>query len=93
VPDVYTVDLARHASVEGIRGALEAQLYRPVRWTDTIRTMIERGVTTIVECGPGKVLTSLNRRIDRRPELAMLAIDDPKSLAQALQACRERTHG
>jgi [acyl-carrier-protein] S-malonyltransferase len=93
VPDVYTVDLARHASVEGIRGALEAQLYRPVRWTETIRAMLDRGITTIVECGPGKVLTSLNRRIDRRPELAMLAIDDPKSLAQALQACRERMHG
>jgi [acyl-carrier-protein] S-malonyltransferase len=78
VPDVYTVDLARHASVEGIRGALEAQLYRPVRWTETIRAMLDRGITTIVECGPGKVLTSL---------------DDPKSLAQALQACRERMHG
>ena len=51
------------------------------------------GVTTLVECGPGKVLTSLNRRIERRPELAMLAVEDPEGLAAALAACREKDHG
>ena len=92
VQAVYTLGSASHAGPDGIRQALEQQLYRPVRWADTIRTMVASGVTTFVECGPGKVLTSLNRRIERRRDLAMLALDDPSSLAAALAACRERGH-
>jgi len=57
-----------------------------------VRAMLASGVTTLVECGPGKVLTSLNRRIERRPELAMLAVEDPEGLAAALAACREKDH-
>lgn len=92
VADVYTVDVRTHASPDGIRQALKEQLFRPVRWADTVRAMLASGVTTVVECGPGKVLTSLNRRIERRPELAMLAVEDPQGLAAALSACRERQH-
>jgi len=54
--------------------------------------MLASGVTTVVECGPGKVLTALNRRIERRPDLSMLAVDDPESLAAALAVCREKNH-
>jgi len=54
--------------------------------------MLASGVTTLVECGPGKVLTSLNRRIERRPELAMLAVENPEGLAAALAVCREKDH-
>jgi len=90
VPAVYTVDVQTHASPDGIRRALTEQLYKPVRWSETVRAMLGAGVTTIVECGPGKVLTSLNKRIERRPDLAMLAVDDPASLAAALAACREK---
>jgi [acyl-carrier-protein] S-malonyltransferase len=89
VRDVYTVDVRRHASPDGIRTALKEQLYKPVRWADTVRAMIASGVTTIVECGPGKVLTSLNRRIERRPDLRMLALEDPASIEAALAACKE----
>ena len=92
VAAVYTVDVRTHASPDGIRQALEEQLFKPVRWADTVRAMLASGVTTLVECGPGKVLTSLNRRIERRPELAMLAVEDPQGLAAALSACRERQH-
>jgi len=92
VPEVYTVDVKTHQSVDGIRQSLKEQLYKPVRWADTIRAMLAGGVTTLVECGPGKVLTSLNRRIERRPDLAMLAVDDPSSLAATLAACQERAH-
>jgi [acyl-carrier-protein] S-malonyltransferase len=93
VPAVYTVDVQTHASPDGIRRALKEQLYKPVRWSETVRAMLASGVTTLVECGPGKVLTSLNRRIERRPELAMLAVEDPDGLAAALAACREKDHG
>jgi [acyl-carrier-protein] S-malonyltransferase len=83
------VDVQTHSSPDGIRRALEQQLYKPVRWAETVRAMLASGVTTIVECGPGKVLTSLNRRIERRPDLTMLAIEDPDGLQAALAACRE----
>jgi [acyl-carrier-protein] S-malonyltransferase len=92
VPAVYTVDVQVHASPEGIRRALTEQLYTPVRWAEMVWAMLAAGATTLVECGPGKVLTSLNRRIERRPELAMLAVEDPAGLAAALAACRERNH-
>jgi [acyl-carrier-protein] S-malonyltransferase len=92
VPDVYTVDVRTHASPDGIRAALTEQLFKPVRWADTVRAMLASGVTTVVECGPGKVLTSLNRRIERRPGLQMLALEDSAALAAALAACQETPH-
>jgi [acyl-carrier-protein] S-malonyltransferase len=86
VPAVYTVDVRTHATVDGIRQSLKEQLYKPVRWAETIRAMLATGCTTFVECGPGKVLTSLNRRIERRPDLQMLALEDTASIAAALAA-------
>ena len=87
VADVYTVDVRKHTSPDGIRQSLKEQLFKPVRWADTVRAMLAGGATTFVECGPGKVLTSLNRRIERKPELRMLALEDPASIAAALVAC------
>ena len=81
-----------HESADGIRRALKEQLFRPVRWADTVRAMLASGVTTLIECGPGKVLTSLNRRIERRTDLTMLALDDPATLDAALATCREKGH-
>jgi [acyl-carrier-protein] S-malonyltransferase len=89
VQAVYTVDVKTHQSPDGIRQSLREQLFKPVRWADTVRAMISSGVTTFVECGPGKVLTSLGKRIEKRPELRMLAVDDPDSLATALAAAKE----
>jgi [acyl-carrier-protein] S-malonyltransferase len=48
--------------------------------------MIAAGARTIIECGPGKVLTSLNRRVDKSRELVMIALEDPKNLEEALAA-------
>jgi len=87
VPAVYTVDVKTHASPDGIRQSLKEQLFKPVRWADTVRAMIAGGADTFIECGPGKVLTSLNRRIERKPELKMLALEDTASIAAALAAC------
>jgi [acyl-carrier-protein] S-malonyltransferase len=81
---VYALGLARHDSPAAIRAQVVAQLSSPVRWSDTVRDMIARGATRIVECGPGKVLTALNRRIDKNKDIAMQAIDDPATLAAAL---------
>ncbi len=50
--------------------------------------MIAAGATVLLECGPGKVLTGLNRRIDKNRDLAMLALEDPKSFDEALAAVR-----
>ncbi len=87
VADVYTVDVRKHTSPDGIRQSLKEQLFKPVRWADTIRAMLAGGATTFVECGPGKVLTSLNRRIERRPDLKLLALEDSTSIAAVLAAC------
>lgn len=85
---VYTVEMRTHESADGIRAALFEQLVGPVRWTDTVKTILGQGITTLIECGPGKVLTGLNRRIERNKELVMLAIEDPASLTEALNATR-----
>jgi len=95
LPDVlavYTVGVTTHQTPDGIRSALARQLHEPVRWAATVRALLAGGPTTLVECGPGKVLTALNRRIERRPDLAMLAVEDPDSLNAALAVCAERHH-
>lgn len=88
VPDIYTVDVRKHGDDASIRKTLVEQLVKPVRWTETIRAMLADGSRVIVECGPNRVLTALNRRIERNKDIAMLALEDAESLQQALQACR-----
>lgn len=80
------VDAALHREPEDIRRLLVRQLSSPVRWTDTVRALVAAGAAQIVECGPGKVLTGLNRRIEKRPGLDYLAVEDPATLAAALAA-------
>jgi [acyl-carrier-protein] S-malonyltransferase len=91
VRDVYTVDVRKHVDPEGIRAALVEQVFKPVRWTATIQAIVAAGARVIVECGPGRVLTGLNRRIEKNRDIAMLAIEDAESLQQALAACREQS--
>ena len=83
---VSAVDAAEHATVEDIRAVLGRQLASPVRWTATVQALTAAGVTLLAECGPGKVLTALNRRIERRPEVSCMAIEDAASLQAALSA-------
>lgn len=78
------VDAQRHDSAEAVRGLLISQLASPVRWTALINALAGAGFTAFVECGPGKVLTGLNRRIDKRPELQCLALQDAASIEAAL---------
>ena len=65
---IHNVDVASHSAPEVIRNALKEQLYKPVRWVDTIKFMHDQGVTRFVECGPGKVLMGLNKRIAKDAE-------------------------
>jgi [acyl-carrier-protein] S-malonyltransferase len=86
IPVLHNVDVAEHAPPEAIRAALAGQAASPVRWSDTIRALLARGVTHFVECGPGKVLTGLTRRIDEN--VATFALNDRASLDEALAALR-----
>jgi [acyl-carrier-protein] S-malonyltransferase len=88
VVSVYGVDVKTHATAESIRAGLVKQLHTPVYWAATVRTMIAAGANRIIECGPGKVLTGLNRRVDKNRELKMLALEDPLGLDEALTAAR-----
>lgn len=81
---VYGVDVRTHQTPGDIRAGVVKQLHTPVYWAATVRTMIAAGATHLVECGPGKVLTSLNRRVDKNRELKMLALEDPQSLIDTL---------
>jgi [acyl-carrier-protein] S-malonyltransferase len=82
VPVLHNADVAAYDDPARIRDALVRQLSSPVRWVETIRRMKAQGVSRIVECGPGKVLTGLVKRIDR--ELIASAVYDTPSLQEAL---------
>lgn len=82
IPVIQNVDVEQHTATEGIKQALIQQLYQPVRWVETVHKMQNNGVTQLVECGPGKVLTGLVKRIDRN--LNALAVYDPSSLQAAI---------
>ena len=83
IPVINNVDVAIVDSPDAIRDALVRQAWHPVRWVETIQAMKAQGVTHIVECGPGKVLNGLTKRIDK--DLVGLAITDPASMQAALE--------
>lgn len=75
---VNNIDVAVEADSDRIRDALYRQAFGPVRWVECVQAIKARGLTTLVECGPGKVLAGMVKRID--PELTGLALFDPASL-------------
>jgi [acyl-carrier-protein] S-malonyltransferase len=87
IPVVHNVDVAQHADAAAIRAALAQQAASPVRWTQTIRAFAAAGVTHVVECGPGKVLANLVKRIDDR--LEALALTSGSMLDDALAQLKE----
>jgi [acyl-carrier-protein] S-malonyltransferase len=82
VPVINNVDVAIEAGPDRIRDALARQAAGPVRWAEIIRVMAEQGVTHVVECGPGRVLAGLTRRIV--PGVESLALTDPATIGEAL---------
>ncbi|HET9107377.1 MAG TPA: ACP S-malonyltransferase [Steroidobacteraceae bacterium] len=83
---VSAVDAQAHRDPADLRQLLVRQLSSPVRWADTVRGLAAAGIGTLIECGPGKVLTALSRRIERG--LEALALEDAGSLAAAITAVK-----
>ncbi len=83
LPVVQNVDAQVHEGVDAIRQALVQQLYQPVQWTGCVQALAARGVSRVAECGPGKVLTGLVKRIDKNIEGRPLAT--PADFAGALE--------
>ncbi len=82
IPVLHNVNALASQDADGVRKALVQQLSRPVRWVETIREMQTQGVEQLMECGPGRVLTGLNRRIERH--MGIFPIFDSASLDKAL---------
>jgi [acyl-carrier-protein] S-malonyltransferase len=80
IPVVNNVDVATPADADAIRDALVRQAAGPVRWVEVVQALRGRGVTHVIECGPGKVLAGMVKRIDA--ELASASIYDPATLAE-----------
>jgi [acyl-carrier-protein] S-malonyltransferase len=83
IPVLHNADVAAYSDAAQIKDALVRQLYEPVRWVETISKMAADGITVIAECGPGKVLAGLNKRI--ATEAQQVALVDAAAL-QTLQA-------
>ncbi len=83
IPVIQNADVRAYHDAEQVREALARQLWQPVRWSETIASLLDSGVTRFVECGPGKVLAGLNRRISRGSTVFALTGQD--SINQAMQ--------
>ncbi len=84
IPVLHNVDVEERSTPDAIRTALARQAASPVRWVETIQAMSARGVTHLVECGPGRVLTGMTKRIDRN--LKSLALDAGADIDTTLAA-------
>jgi [acyl-carrier-protein] S-malonyltransferase len=84
IPVIHNADVCTYSDPAAIRDALARQLYSPVRWVETVTWLAEQGVTTLAECGPGKVLAGLAKRIDAR--VAGVALTDPAQFPALMDA-------
>jgi len=89
---ISAVDAQSHRDPGDIRALLVRQLASPVRWLDTVRALAATGIQFLIECGPGKVLTGLNRRIDRQSAVQFLSLDDPETIDAAGTSTRGPSH-
>ena len=87
---INNIDVAVEVDADRIRDALYRQAFGPVRWVECVQAIKARGLTTIVECGPGKVLAGMVKRID--PELLGLSLLDPDSLASVKNILLDNAH-
>jgi len=88
IPVIHNVSVTSENNSESIKRLLTEQLYSPVRWVETVEYFAAQGVDTLVECGPGKVLAGLTKRIDK--SLTGLAVFDQASLEKTIQTLGEQ---
>jgi [acyl-carrier-protein] S-malonyltransferase len=88
IPVINNADVASYQDADAIRDALVRQLFMPVRWVEIIRAMMNVKINTIIECGPGKVLSGLNKRIDKT--LQLYSVNDLASIESILTIANER---
>ena len=81
-PVVHNVTAEVESNPEKIKALMIEQIYSPVRWVECVNTMAKAGITTTIECGPGKVLSGLNKRINA--ELVVISVEKPEELQSAL---------
>lgn len=81
IPVLHNLDATTRTDAAGVRDALRDQLHRPVRWTQTVQALVAQGSEIFLECGPGKVLSGLNKRIGKLPSIAL---EDPAEMDRAL---------
>ena len=84
VPVIHNVNAKPETDPETIKSLMIEQIYHPVLWVDCVKQLLATGVTTTVECGPGKVLSGLNKRIDRR--IQSLSLERPEDFSAAIAA-------
>jgi [acyl-carrier-protein] S-malonyltransferase len=83
IPVIHNIDAQPRLEVEEIRRAMAVQLYSPVLWTDCIQRLASEGTSLLIECGPGRVLSGLSRRINR--SLTGASLHDSASVDHALE--------
>jgi [acyl-carrier-protein] S-malonyltransferase len=88
VPVLHNLDAAPRSQPVALRSALREQLYKPVRWAQTVRALAQDGTGAFLECGPGKVLAGLNKRILDKPATS-IALEEPAGIGQALAKVKE----
>jgi [acyl-carrier-protein] S-malonyltransferase len=86
IPVIHNVDVAEHSAPDAIRAALAQQAASPVRWTATVQYMAALGVTHVVECGPGRVLAGMNKRI--ADSIEAFALIDSDAINETLAALK-----
>lgn len=89
IPVIHNVHAGEETAPEKIRQLLVEQIYSPVQWTSCVAAMVGKGTSRVVECGPGKVLSGLNRRIDS--SLTSYNIEEPADLDAAVQALKQES--
>lgn len=86
IPVIHNADVKSHSDAAAIKNALARQLYSPVRWVETVQSFAGRGIRVLAECGPGKVLAGLSKRIDSN--IQAIALTDEVALRQAMDTLK-----
>jgi len=87
IPVIHNCDVAEHDEPDAIRSALVAQLHSPVRWTESVRKITGSGIMKLAECGPGRVLSGLGRRIERGAQWT--ALEQPGAIEETIEDWRK----